>query len=123
MRFIQHEGRIGGGRELNEKNDRALYSAKGSVWIPLLRSNYTAMSEPGGGLDSACSAMLTGEQVVSLVGVKAGEPGGVQHKLKLPAYATGGGDAKEVREVTLTGKRLFIVTPRIMPPKKNAPPS
>ena len=122
MRFIQHEGRIGGGRELNEKNDRALYNANPSVWIPLLRSNYTAMSEPGGGLDSAVSALLTGEQVLSLVGVRVCE-GGVQHKLKLPAYATGGGGAKDVKEVTLNGSRLFIVTPRIMPPKKNAPPS
>ena len=121
MRYIQHEGRIGGGRKLNEKNDRDLFKAKGSVWIPLLRSNYTAMSEPGGGLDSVCSALLTGEQVVSLVGVKVCE-GGVQHKLKLPAYATGGGGAKDVKEVTLNRSRLFIVTPRIMPPQKNAPP-
>ena len=59
---------------------------------------------------------------MSLVGVKVCE-GGVQHKLKLPAYATGGGGAKDVKEVTLNGSRLFIVTPRIMPPQKNAPPS
>ena len=73
------------------------------MWIPLLRSNYTAMSEPGEGIPEACARLLTVEQVVSVVGVS--DDGEKRYKLKLPGHGL----------VELENKSLFIVTPRILP--------